>query len=369
MATAMLECDICTEEFDSGNHKPLCLTCGHTFCFSCILELTTSSDICICPKCKKETAQDIDKILVNYVLIPTENKPYQRLARSPSETRCLQHHKTLDYLCVDCIKLTCFKCTRDTHVTHKVEAIDDLVSGDESAMNSTRKIQTTMQNKIFGLKNLATALNDFSGWIDDAINVKNDLDEWKEALQVQIISADKDFQAWKDLVSNVDEEERLECMEILRRLKLEPEVYSKLPEITEKLGAVVENYRSLKMPSNPHNLLPHGQHWTVTNSDEGGRAVRSLLNNRKPSRLVVISLHTDPIPSLSELLALIVSNDTGDLSLVNLDTFWWPPKSDFYCSVDFIKEFGRWLSAVYGTPYDLVSYMRERQREPRMFTR
>ncbi|XP_047740728.1 uncharacterized protein LOC125179254 [Hyalella azteca] len=367
MATATLECDICTEEFDSGNHKPLCLNCGHTFCLTCIMELTTLSDICICPKCKKETAQDIDKILVNYALIPSENKPYQRLPLLPSETPCLQHHKALDYLCVDCIELACFKCIRSTHATHEIEAIDDLFNGDEGVVNSMGKIQTKMQDKISGLKNLAMIFNDFSSWIDDVINVKNDLDEWKEALQVQIISADKNFQVWKDSVSNADEKKRLEFMEILRRLKLKPAVHSKLPEITAKLGAVVNKSRSLKMPSNPHNLLPDGQPWTVTNSDEGERAVRSLLNNRKPSRLVVMSLHTDPIPRLGELLERIVANDTGDLSVVDLSYFWRPQNHADPTSGRFIKKFGCWLSALYGSPYEVLNYMRQRRRKPRMF--
>ncbi|XP_047736010.1 uncharacterized protein LOC108675158 isoform X2 [Hyalella azteca] len=140
-------------------------------------------------------------------------------------------------------------------------------------------------------------------------------------------------------------------MEILRRLKLKPAVYSKLSEIEAKLVAVVNKCRSLKVPSNPHNLLPDGQLWTVTNSDDqGGRAVRSLLNNRKPSRLVVMSLHTDPIPQLGELLERIVANDTGDLSLVDLSYFW-----------------RFWLSSLYGSPYNVFNYMRQRQREPRMF--
>ncbi|XP_018010920.1 uncharacterized protein LOC108668250 [Hyalella azteca] len=367
MAAATLECDICNEEFDSGNHKPLCLNCGHTFCFFCIMELMTSSDICICPKCRKETAQDINKILVNYALIPSENKPYQRLPRSPSETPCLQHRKALDYLCVDCIELACFTCTRDTHATHKIEAIDDLLSGDESVVNSMKKIQTKMQDKISGFKNLAMEYDDFSSWIDDVINVKKDLDEWKEALQVQIVSADEDFQVWKESVSNADEKKRLEYVEILRRLQIKPAVYSKLPEIRAKLEAVVNKCRSLKMPVNPQNLSPHGQPLTITNFDEGKRAVRNLLPNRKSSNLVVISFHTNPIPQLDELLELIVSNDTGDVCLVNMDYYWRAPILQDGSLNTVIAKFGCWLSALYGSPYNVMNYVRQRKRKPRMF--
>ncbi|XP_018012156.1 uncharacterized protein LOC108669356, partial [Hyalella azteca] len=75
-----------------------------------------------------------------------------------------------------------------------------------------------------------------------------------------------------------------------------------------------------------YELPPYedGVPWTVTSLAEGERAVASLANNIKPSRLVVLSTHTRPMPELGELLSSLAAHHTGDISLMPLDSFWRP---------------------------------------------
>ena len=44
-----MNCDICLEPFDHSIHKPCHLACPHTFCLSCLNQLTTKK----CPTCNK----------------------------------------------------------------------------------------------------------------------------------------------------------------------------------------------------------------------------------------------------------------------------------------------------------------------------
>jgi hypothetical protein len=44
-----MNCDVCLEPFDHSIHKPCHLACPHTFCLSCLNQLTTKK----CPTCNK----------------------------------------------------------------------------------------------------------------------------------------------------------------------------------------------------------------------------------------------------------------------------------------------------------------------------
>jgi hypothetical protein len=228
VATAVLECEVCYEQYDSGNHKPLCLTCGHTFCFSCISSLQKCLETRNCPKCKKKNTQTIDDMVINYALIPCEGK-FKREKPQP-EAPCLQHQKPLDYLCVDCMELTCFKCTRGTHATHKVEVIDDLLLIGE-ALGTKVKIRSKIRDQ---QKHVDSILS----WIDEIVNLKTDFEEWKDSLLVQKETIEQDLQTWDDAVISTDENIRQKCKGILSRLKLEPAINAKLFKLNASLDAV-----------------------------------------------------------------------------------------------------------------------------------
>jgi hypothetical protein len=49
----MSNCEICLEQFDHSIHKPHILACPHTFCLSCVNQLTNKK----CPTCNKPFTQ------------------------------------------------------------------------------------------------------------------------------------------------------------------------------------------------------------------------------------------------------------------------------------------------------------------------
>lgn len=45
-----MNCEICFKPFDHTSHKPYNLACTHTYCLSCLNQLSTNK----CPTCNKE---------------------------------------------------------------------------------------------------------------------------------------------------------------------------------------------------------------------------------------------------------------------------------------------------------------------------
>lgn len=62
------ECNICFYPFDKTSKVPRLLTCGHTFCHSCLLNLKGAASLIICPNCREKTTHIYDITLL------TENK-------------------------------------------------------------------------------------------------------------------------------------------------------------------------------------------------------------------------------------------------------------------------------------------------------
>ncbi|XP_047740845.1 E3 ubiquitin-protein ligase TRIM31-like [Hyalella azteca] len=235
MATAMAVCEICDEDFDTEDHKPMCLTCGHTYCVSCITSLSTVHGAKSCPKCRKKIRKPTNELLVNYSLIPSKNKACKQKKKTESKPLCSQHDRQLDYLCVSCIKFVCFTCTRGIHGEHKIEVVNNLLQNADA--DSKAKIQSAIVEKI---KRLKKNLQVSQTLISDIIQLRADVDEWNDFLEDQIRSTKSDLMAWNALASSVGKKNSVECEEILQRLTSEPSE-NKLPEIKRQLSRILRN--------------------------------------------------------------------------------------------------------------------------------
>ncbi|XP_018012818.1 uncharacterized protein LOC108669896 [Hyalella azteca] len=146
---------------------------------------------------------------------------------------------------------------------------------------------------------------------------------------------------------------------MLSRLKLEPEKNSKIQEIKERLDAVSKKCSSLEAQT--RKLMPPDERWIITSSADSELAVASLIEKRRPSRLVVVSTHTSPISGLYDLLSRLAARYTGNISLLPLDSFWGlAGQSDrtlsylwSYCS------FRNKLTAVYGSHKQIWEHWKE----------
>ncbi|XP_018015806.1 uncharacterized protein LOC108672615 [Hyalella azteca] len=308
------------------------------------------------------------------------------------------------------MELVCFTCIRGKHKNHEIELLDDLLQEDESVLNSWTKIRTTMHDKLGRVNNLVSVsdgiLSLIDGQVDLMINMKTKFLGWRDSLLAQKVSTEQDLKAWDTPASGVVENKRHECKEMLSRLKLKPPENMEIPEIKARLSAALKKCDSLQIqgpavtatarqcagasaqlqdqndlqatppqgattgatprtfqaPGPTYELATYedGVPWTVTSRAEGERAVASLANNIKPSRLVVLSTHTRPIPGLEELLSCLAALHTGNISLLPLDSFWRPAGQSDGGMGAIIKKFSDRLDTVYGTPDQVWAYLNKR---------
>ncbi|XP_018018302.2 uncharacterized protein LOC108674840 [Hyalella azteca] len=226
---------------------------------------------------------------------------------------------------------------------------DDLLQDNENVDGVWAKIRSTLQKKLDSVSSVVTLSDGLSGFIDDIIKLKPDFDGWRDLLLAQKVSTEQDLKAWNASVTRLDGIKRLDCKEILCRLKLNFGENGKLPEIKALLDAAAKTSVSLELKT--CDVMPIGKPWIISSSDEGERALASLANNIKPSRLVVLSTHTRPIPGLGELLSSLAAHHTGDISLLPLDFFWRPAGEAEGGMGTIVHNLRGRLTALYCSPY------------------
>ena len=92
--------------------------------------------------------------------------------------------------------------------------------------------------------------------------------------------------------------------------------------------------------TNSHDLLPNGKPWTVTDYGEGERALTSLHNNRRPSHMMVVSCHTNPILQLPELLTRLAAYNLSNICCMPMNEFWKPAGQTDEAIGRIIRDFG-----------------------------
>ncbi|XP_018010611.1 uncharacterized protein LOC108668001 [Hyalella azteca] len=358
MATA---CEVCNEDFDSKDHKPLCLTCGHSFCFSCISSLLKISGTKCCPKCRKKIDKPANELLVNYMLIPSKNEACKRKRSTESERLCSQHERHLDYLCVNCIELVCFTCSRGLHGKHKIEVLNDLQNAD---VDLKAKIRALLIEKIQRLKKTSRVSGGTLTLMDDIMDLRTDVARWDGSLHDQIISTSQDLKAWDDLASGVGRKNSVQCEEILHRLKSEPSG-NMLPEIKKLLDSATQTCNLLKVQDTQLELLTNGTLWLITDHADGERAIASLLHKRMPMYLMVISTHTTPISGLRNIIAGLAAQNIENICLLPMASFWRTSNSPMDEDIGtIITEFGDHLAYLYGTPDQILAHSNIGKRAP-----
>ena len=105
----VLECLVCCETYDDQNLCPRMLTCGHSFCTSCLQRLLTVDDKIPCPTCRVEVNVSQDGVVglpKNFALLSFfDVKPQQEEGESLFDCEvCDDKHPAIFW---------CFNCEED----------------------------------------------------------------------------------------------------------------------------------------------------------------------------------------------------------------------------------------------------------------
>ena len=102
-------CGSCGNSFDQAEKLPLLMSCGHTFCKACLLQLYVNDSILICPNCGAEDSCSPETLPQNLIL--SEGLRKDRPAGAdpwacpfhPSKNRAYVCEKTGELYCSECL--------------------------------------------------------------------------------------------------------------------------------------------------------------------------------------------------------------------------------------------------------------------------
>ena len=152
MASKEPECSICFERYDDENKCPRMLSCGHSFCSSCLKRLLHGNTI-DCPKCRNSVAAStgVHGLSKNFALldIVNETTPKQHVLPNTREKRpllagnrskgsheceaCDKKHPA-NFCCLDCKENMC-KTAAQFHTRNKASRDHRVVSLEELKAN------------------------------------------------------------------------------------------------------------------------------------------------------------------------------------------------------------------------------------------
>mmetsp|Transcript_27377 Transcript_27377/g.49281 ORF Transcript_27377/g.49281 Transcript_27377/m.49281 type:complete len:454 (+) Transcript_27377:468-1829(+) len=119
-----MECIVCFNVFDDVDHKPLFLSCGHTFCKLCLGDLHRGSQLS-CPVCNTLlSVSSVEALPVNYSLLNIPVATAEAPQKDSEAIRCPQHpSKKGKFYCISCRSVICSDCFIN-HKAHEMHDID-----------------------------------------------------------------------------------------------------------------------------------------------------------------------------------------------------------------------------------------------------
>lgn len=128
-----MECVVCFSPYDSGDHRPLCLPCGHSVCQDCVSAMSSGGRAFLCPSCRVEIREKtLEDFPVNFSLIGStaqcQAAHEERKEEQPTAVCEAHPSKKVKFHCAVCDSDFCSKCVvRHTGDSHKIEDLTQAV--------------------------------------------------------------------------------------------------------------------------------------------------------------------------------------------------------------------------------------------------
>lgn len=114
-------CVVCQDIFQ----QPVLLTCGHSFCKSCLHRWWIQKTSPECPLCKKISFQRDPPLNVALKNL-SEAYSLEKSDRASAAGLCSQHSESLGFFCVDHQQPVCAACLHsETHSNHSIRPVDE----------------------------------------------------------------------------------------------------------------------------------------------------------------------------------------------------------------------------------------------------
>uniref|UniRef100_A0AAZ1XLK7 Uncharacterized protein n=1 Tax=Oreochromis aureus TaxID=47969 RepID=A0AAZ1XLK7_OREAU len=147
-----LSCHVCSETF----RDPVSLSCGHSFCSSCLQKFWEQAKNKNCPICKRKSSKDEPSMI--FALKELADSFAKRQSESSRETEkekeeekeevvCDKHPDVPYWYCEDEDRAVCPVCEFSLHQSHKVVPVEEAVSDLKEQLKSDLKSLQDKRNK------------------------------------------------------------------------------------------------------------------------------------------------------------------------------------------------------------------------------
>ncbi|XP_072513680.1 zinc-binding protein A33-like [Salminus brasiliensis] len=156
-----LSCPVCLEVFKD----PVILSCGHSFCRTCLQQTWTQSRERECPVCRRRPSREqplpdvtLRNVCESYKLEQKE-RPGRR-GSAPESARCALHCERLSLFCVDDETMVCVQCVSQDHQSHSFCSLSKAAGlHKETFLSHLTNLEKTLQDfrKVKDVRDLMAA--------------------------------------------------------------------------------------------------------------------------------------------------------------------------------------------------------------------
>ncbi|XP_078139248.1 nuclear factor 7, ovary-like [Centroberyx gerrardi] len=145
-----LSCHVCSETF----RDPVSLSCGHSFCSSCLKKFWEQDKNKNCPICKRKSSKDHPPVTFTLKDLADSYAGRQKAGSSETdkgeekvEVVCSKHPEEPKWFCKEEEKAVCHVCEFPHHHGHKVVPIEEAVSDLKEQLRSDLRSLQDKRNK------------------------------------------------------------------------------------------------------------------------------------------------------------------------------------------------------------------------------
>ncbi|XP_047740811.1 E3 ubiquitin-protein ligase TRIM21 [Hyalella azteca] len=326
-------CNVCKNTFNSTNHKPLLLQCGHTYCLACLKDIEASGKK-LCPSCREEWQGKSYELPISYMLIPgaIPKSTGDATGNKVDYNMCLLHSCAIEHWCCKCRVATCKKCISEMHYTHGMVAFENVVGYEISMEQIKEAFNGDLGNKLKkDLKDSISLCNEGLELIESMKEIEAKLLSRKKHL----LDQEQNLSAYMENVENTSEKALKEKFDTFLKIMSccdveKTSLSSELQLALLKFDVFGGEFQSLNedLEAEKRHLLPEelpalAENVVIRGEKMSKKIVRawSSIPAGEEATVTVVSSVEDPIISLQDLLLHLMNSHTV-IHLQLLDTFF-----------------------------------------------
>ena len=245
MASASIatECSLCYENFKD----PRILSCGHTFCYTCLERLASIRGERTCPVCRQTWNTPVGGLKD----LPKNYKVNEFVELIHKSVKCTIHdNKDICAYCAPCDALVCFTCTQTSHKNHdnilELDEADKIlrkqVRDSANEYNQARELLTNKYQAVMkSIDDIDKITSDSSKRIEEAAaTVCSELDSYVQLIKNAINKRKSDK---INLIHNITKTEKLRLNILAQEVNRELVEVDTFLTTSDKIKTTAERYK------------------------------------------------------------------------------------------------------------------------------